>query len=97
MSIEVMVLGAMLRLARRRRATDSSVVAAVALRVGAPESAVREALRRLDRRGLVERRLSGPPRLTMEGFAVAVALLPQRSPQLTLAARTGSARAARAA
>jgi Mn-dependent DtxR family transcriptional regulator len=75
MSIDVMVLGAMLRLARRRKAAD---MGAVALRVGASQAAVRASLRRLDGSGLVERRLSEPPRLTMEGLAVAVALLPQR-------------------
>jgi hypothetical protein len=82
MSIEAMVLGAMLRLARRRKAADPS---AVALRVRATEAEVRAALRRLDRRGLVERRLSHPPRLTMEGFAVAVALLPRHPARMALA------------
>lgn len=87
MSIEVMVLGAMLRLARARREAD---LGALALRVGSSEGEVRAALRRLDARGLVERRLSLPPRLTFEGFAVAVALLParpSRMPRLRAAAR----------
>ncbi len=90
MSIEVMVLRAMLRLARRRKGADPG---ALALRVGAPDAAVRSALRRLDGQGLVERRLDQPPRLTMEGFAVAVALLPQPA----RAARVTVVRAARAA
>jgi DNA-binding Lrp family transcriptional regulator len=76
MNDEVMVLGAMLRLARRREAAEPS---ALALRVSASEADVRAALRRLEARGLVERRLCLPPRLTMEGFAVAVALRPARS------------------
>ena len=77
MSIEVLVLGAMLRLARARKEAE---LGAITLRVGSSEVAVRAALRRLDARGLVERRLSraAPPRLTFEGFAVAVALLPAR-------------------
>jgi DNA-binding Lrp family transcriptional regulator len=87
MSIEVKVLGAMLRLARARREGD---VGALSLRVGASEGEVRAALRRLDARGLVERRLTLSPRLTFEGFAVAVALLPAkpvRQPRLRAAAR----------
>jgi hypothetical protein len=86
MSIDAMVLGAMLRLARRRKAAD---VEAVALRVGAPASAVRASMRRLDIGGLVERRLSGPPRLTMAGFAVAVALLPARPKRASRASASG--------
>ncbi len=74
MSIDIMVLRAMLRLARRRRAADE---AEVALRVGGSPAAVRGALRRLDAAGLVERRLAQPARLTMAGFAVA--LLPGRA------------------
>jgi Mn-dependent DtxR family transcriptional regulator len=70
---DMMVLRAMLRLARRRREADESEIA---LRVGRPPSAVRAALRRLDPRGLVERRGDCAPRLTMAGFALAVALLP---------------------
>jgi hypothetical protein len=87
MSIEVKVLGAMLRLARARREAD---VGALSLRVGSSEGEVRAALRRLDARGLIERRLTLAPRLTFEGFAVAVALLPARParlPRLRAAAR----------
>lgn len=89
MSIEVTVLGAMLRLARARREAD---VAALALRVGSSGGDVRAALRRLDARGLVERRLSAPPRLTFEGFAVAVALLPAKP--VRVVRRRATARAA---
>jgi Mn-dependent DtxR family transcriptional regulator len=67
------ILGAMLRLARRRKAADEG---AIAVRVGGSPEVVRAALRRLDAGGLVERRLAEPPRLTMAGFAVAVSLLP---------------------
>lgn len=75
MSIDTMVLRAMLRLARRRQAAD---VGEVAVRVGGSASDVRAALRRLDGSGLVERRVSQPPRLTLAGLAVAVAALPER-------------------
>jgi DNA-binding IclR family transcriptional regulator len=75
MSIDTMVLGAMLRLARRRKAAD---VGEVAVRAGCSPAGVRASLRRLDSRGLVERRLSQPPRLTLAGLAVAVACLPRR-------------------
>src|SRR5258708_3981965 len=52
MSIDVMVLGAMLRLARRRKGADGG---ALALRVGVSEAAVRAVLRRLERCALVDR------------------------------------------
>jgi hypothetical protein len=95
MSIEVMVLGAMLRLARCRKAADRG---ALALRVDASEAEIRVAMRCLEARGLVERRLSHPPRLTMEGLAVAVALLPRRSALLGSAKPLPSApRSSRAA
>jgi predicted transcriptional regulator len=73
---DVMVLRAMLRLARRRQAANDGEIA---VRVSRPPSAVRGALRRLAELGLVERRVgdvSPTPRLTMSGFALAVALLP---------------------
>jgi DNA-binding GntR family transcriptional regulator len=73
MSIEAMVLRAMLRVARRREAADEE---ALAVRVGGPPAAVRAALRQLDGLGLVERREGRAPRLTMAGFAVAVGSLP---------------------
>jgi DNA-binding Lrp family transcriptional regulator len=92
MSIDVMVLRAMLRLARRCEAAE---VDAVADRVGAPASAVRAAMRRLSASGVIERRAGRPPRLTMAGLAIAVATLPAAAPR----ARTRGAkpRASRAA
>jgi Mn-dependent DtxR family transcriptional regulator len=73
MSIEATVLRAMLRVARRREAADEEALAA---RVGDSPAEVRDAIRRLDTAGLVERRGQGAPRLTMAGLAVAVGLLP---------------------
>jgi DNA-binding GntR family transcriptional regulator len=72
MSIEATVLRAMLRVARRREAADEEALAA---RVGDSPAEVRDALRRLDAAGLVERRQKAP-RLTMAGLAVAMGLLP---------------------
>jgi DNA-binding IclR family transcriptional regulator len=68
------ILQAMLRLARRR---DEAGVEALAVRVGGTQAQVRAALVRLDRAGWVIR---GPERarLTMAGFALAVATLPAR-------------------
>jgi DNA-binding GntR family transcriptional regulator len=73
MSIDITVLRAMLRLSRRREAANEE---ALAVRSGHPRASVRNALRRLEAQGLVERRPRLPPRLTMTGLAVAVALLP---------------------
>ena len=70
---DVLVLRAMLRLARRRQAADDGEIA---VRVSRPPSAVRGAVRRLGELGLVERPPQAAPRLTMAGFALAVALLP---------------------
>jgi Mn-dependent DtxR family transcriptional regulator len=72
-TFDVMVLRAMLRLARRRRTADDGEIA---VRVCRPPSAVRGAVRRLGEQGLVERQPEGTSRLTMSGFALAVALLP---------------------
>ena len=69
MRYEIQVLRAMLRLARRRERAD---VGRIVDRVQGPSTQVREALRRLEAAGLVERRPEGP-RLTLAGFAVAVA------------------------
>lgn len=91
MSIDIMVLRAMLRLARRRKAADEGEVA---LRVGGSRASVRAAFRRLDAGGLVERRLTQPPRLTMAGFAVAVALLPERPARAVKVRRVRTSRAA---
>jgi DNA-binding Lrp family transcriptional regulator len=73
----------MLRLSRRRLAADAE---AIGERVGASEEAVRDALRRLDREGFVERRGPLPPRLTLVGFGVALASLPAR-PKAALPSR----------
>jgi DNA-binding Lrp family transcriptional regulator len=80
----------MLRLSRRRLAADAE---AIGERVGASEEAVRDALRRLDREGFVERRGPLPPRLTLVGFGVALASLPARAKQAPLR-RDRSSRAA---
>jgi len=72
-SFDVLVLRAMLRLARRRQEANDGDIA---VRVCRPPSAVRRAVRRLDELGLVERRGRSAPRLTMGGLALAVALLP---------------------
>jgi DNA-binding FadR family transcriptional regulator len=87
MSIEVAVLGAMLRVARRCEGADED---ALALRVGGSRGSVRAALRRLDAEGLVERRSDRPPRLTMAGFAVAVGLLPAAAKPKVRQARRSS-------
>jgi Mn-dependent DtxR family transcriptional regulator len=72
-ALDAMVLRAMLRLARRRQPGEDGEIA---VRVGQPPHEVRTALRRLDALGLVERRGEGDSRLTMTGFALAVAGLP---------------------
>jgi len=76
MRIELAVLRAMLRVARRREGADEE---ALALRVGGTRAEVRAAIRRLEAGGLVERRGAVPPRLTMAGLALAVGLLPAAS------------------
>jgi Mn-dependent DtxR family transcriptional regulator len=72
MSFDTRVLGAMLRLARYRRAADGE---AVALRVGGRASSARASMRRLARAGLVDLRREQPARLTMAGLALAVAVV----------------------
>lgn len=89
MSIELTVLRAMLRVARRREAADEE---ALAVRAGGSEAEVRDALRRLDAAGLVERRGGSAPRMTMAGLAVAVGLLPAAA-----RSRRSARRASRAA
>ncbi len=78
MNTDAMVLRALLRLARRRLPADDE---AIVLRVGAEPAAVRDAIRRLDTLGLVDRRVerSGTTRLTMAGFTVALSLLPAKA------------------
>jgi predicted transcriptional regulator len=70
MSYEHQILQAMLRLARKR---DRVTVEALDDRVEGTETDAREAIRLLERAGLVERRGAGSPRLTFAGFAIAVA------------------------
>jgi hypothetical protein len=75
MNIDMMIVRAMLRLARRREVGDE---AALTARVNASRGVVRSTMRRLAACGLVD--CSGPhPRLTMDGLALAVALLPART------------------
>jgi hypothetical protein len=69
-SLEVEVLRAMLRLARRRTAPT---VEQLLLRVAADEASLRSCLRRLLSANLVHVTPKGP-RLTLTGFAVAVAM-----------------------
>jgi Mn-dependent DtxR family transcriptional regulator len=74
MSFETAVLQAMLRLARRREAADEGALSA---RVNGSRADLRRALRRLEQGDLIERRAGGQVRLTLSGFAIAVALLPR--------------------
>ena len=76
MQDELLVLNAILRLARRR---VPATLREVDARVGGPARRVRAALARLVSLGLVQRTASAIPQLTMEGFALAVALA--RSPR----------------
>jgi Mn-dependent DtxR family transcriptional regulator len=73
-ALDASVLRAMLRLARRRQPADDGEIA---VRVDQPPHAVRASLRRLDDAQLVERQHHGTVRLTMAGFALAVAGLPR--------------------
>jgi RIO-like serine/threonine protein kinase len=74
MNDDNVVLGAMLRLARHRiEASPDELFERVHLDL----ARIRSSLARLDVASLVERRSSGA-RLTMAGFAVAVALRPRR-------------------
>ena len=86
------ILGAMLRLARKREAAQ---IEALVDRVGGTRAEVRAALRMLESQGLVERLEADVARLTFVGFAIAVAT---RSAARTLAAssRPELARHARA-
>lgn len=69
MSCEIAVLRALLRLARRRTPPTAGELL---VRVDADAPAIRRALGSLARAGLVQRTPAGP-RLTLAGFAVAVA------------------------
>ena len=89
MSIDIEVLRAMLRLARRRVAVTEADLAA---RVHAEPPAIRASIRRLGALGIVDRE-SSHARLTLEGLALAVALA---RPTMQRGARTlvGRSRAA---
>lgn len=78
MTYDALVLRVMLRLARRREAAD---VDAIALRLRGSAAAVRASMRRLDAGGWIERRGHEPPRLTITGLALAVAMLPMNASQ----------------
>jgi hypothetical protein len=76
MSYDFQLLGAMLRLARRREAAD---VDALLIRTSGSRADVRASLRRLEAANLVERLGEARARLTLAGFAVAVATRSQRA------------------
>lgn len=78
MSLEIDVLRAMLRLARRRTAPT---IEQLLLRIRADEPALRRALDSLVRGGLVNPTPKGP-RLSLTGFAVAVAYAQRPRPSL---------------
>lgn len=87
MNFDGKVLRAMLRLARRRQAASYE---AIAVRAGATLREVRVSARRLRSAGLVEIRWDAL-RLTMAGFAVAVAMLPAKAPTREAARRSSRA------
>jgi hypothetical protein len=89
MNYDARVLGAMLRLARRREVADE---AEIGERVSGSAGDVRRSLRHLAGAGLVERTHHGTARLSMAGLAVAVAMLPAAAPQRRY--RRSSSRAA---
>lgn len=70
MSYDFQVLGAMLRLARRREAADADAL--LSRTYGSPAD-LRASLRRLESAKLVVRQGEAQARLTLAGFAVAVA------------------------
>jgi Mn-dependent DtxR family transcriptional regulator len=71
MSIDIEVLQAMLRLARRRAEVSEGELA---LRVHAEAPEIRASIRRLHALGLVDSRGRAAARLTLEGLALSVAL-----------------------
>ncbi len=85
MNDDNMVLGAMLRLARHRVEANTDELFE---RVHLDGARIRASLARLDAASLVERRGSGA-RLTMTGFAVALALRPRRVQGARIGRRTG--------
>jgi DNA-binding IclR family transcriptional regulator len=88
MSYELSILRAMLRLARRR---EEANVDALVVRAGGTRAEARGALQRLERAGLAVRRDEARARLTMTGFALAVATLPARAPMARVGQRVRAA------
>ena len=84
MGYDFQLLGAMLRLARRREAAD---VDALQVRTSGSRADVRASLRRLERAELVERLGEERARLTLAGFAIAVAIRGQRRKAIRQVAR----------
>lgn len=82
MSLEIDVLRALLRLARRR---TPPTLEQLSVRVRGDEAAIGLALRSLARRGLVQR-TPGGLRLSLPGFAVAVACAQRPRPAAGAAA-----------
>jgi predicted transcriptional regulator len=68
---DLLVLNALLRLSRRRTPATLSELSA---RVAGGPRLLRAALLRLASAGLIERQHDAPPRLTMRGLALSVAL-----------------------
>ena len=93
MSLEIDVLRALLRLARRRTAPT---VEQLLLRVQADEPALRRVLASLGRAGLVNATPKGP-RLSLTGFAIAVAYAQRRRPAAAPARAPAPLRRRRAA
>jgi DNA-binding IclR family transcriptional regulator len=93
MRFDVMILRAMLRLARRRQGAE---LGALQERVGGTRAQIRAGVRRLERAGLVFRdRSTESARLTLEGFAVALATIAAKvEPRATAPRRAASTRAA---
>ena len=75
MNYEHSILRALLRLARRRSAAD---IGRLLDRVGGTTAELRDALRRLETGGFVDRRAEDNVRLTLPGLAVAVASIAGR-------------------
>jgi hypothetical protein len=94
MHYELSVLRALLRLARRRASAD---IDQLLVRVGGVPADLRDALRRLEKAGLVERLPHGgfagageaAGRLTLSGLAVAVASVANRGGRADRADRAG--------
>lgn len=89
MNYEHSILRALLRLSRRRAQADAQ---SLLDRVGGTSADLRDALRRLESTGFVFRRTEADIRLTMPGFAVAVASVAgRRRPKVAPPARASRA------